>query len=133
MVPPVTAPRSAASNPEAALRVVVLPAPLPPSRATIAPGATLSETPRRATMMPSYAAWTLSRTSRGGAPGGSMVVMLGSFRRLPGSARGVGLAGAIARLDPLFAGVLRRRCLDDRPQHGAVRVDPVADGHPLLT
>ncbi len=45
IVPLVTAPRSPASRLETARSVVVLPAPLPPSNATMPPSGTVSDTP----------------------------------------------------------------------------------------
>src|SRR5574341_2173237 len=50
------APPAGRRSPEMTRRVVLLPAPLAPSRATICPSGTLSEMPRRATMAP-YEAW----------------------------------------------------------------------------
>ena len=45
IVPLVTSPRSVRSSPEIAFRVVLLPAPLAPRRATMPPAGTRSETP----------------------------------------------------------------------------------------
>ena len=50
MLPLVTSPRSARSRLEIALSVVVLPAPLAPSRATMPPSGTDSDTPRNTRM-----------------------------------------------------------------------------------
>ena len=50
IVPLVTSPRSVRSTPEMALSVVVLPAPLAPSRVVIAPSPTSIDTPFRTRM-----------------------------------------------------------------------------------
>ncbi len=47
-----TVPRRARAVPRIVRSVVVLPAPLPPISVTISPGATESETPRSAWMLP---------------------------------------------------------------------------------
>ena len=50
MPPSVTLPSSVLRSPEMAFRVVVLPAPLAPRRATICPSATSSDSPLRTRM-----------------------------------------------------------------------------------
>ena len=54
MLPLVTSPRSVRSTPEIAFRVVVLPAPLAPSRVVILPASTAIETPFSTRMTLSY-------------------------------------------------------------------------------
>ncbi|SBW80212.1 hypothetical protein PVE_R1G2326 [Pseudomonas veronii 1YdBTEX2] len=53
ITPRLTSARSARTSPEIALSVVLLPAPLAPSKATIAPLGTLSDTPATARIAPS--------------------------------------------------------------------------------
>src|SRR5580700_9222814 len=121
MEPRLTRPRSALIKFEIALSVVVLPAPLGPNSATIAPSSTSSDTPRKARMTSSYVA-SRSRTRRKVAPLALMTV----------SRVRAYLAGdrAIARRDALFLGVGGGPLVDQRPEQ-LIGPNPIADDVPL--
>src|SRR6516165_3257279 len=117
--PLVTSPRSARSRLEIAFNVVVLPAPLPPSNATMPPSGTSSETPFSTRMTWLYMTSMLltASSARASDMAGAPSLTLHQLRTVP-------------RRDALFLRVLEGGLLVYLRQHVAVWLDPIRDGFP---
>src|SRR5437870_11381867 len=117
--PLVTSPRSVRSRPEMALRVVDLPAPLAPRRATMPPSGTRSETPRNTRITWSYIT--------------SMLLTDRIGRDIPFPAlTSLLLLAAVALRVAALLGLVDGGPLDLRADDVLHGLDPVRDDVPLL-